>query len=209
MAHVLNIKYGVCWSCTSTVDINSFFCETCHIIQNPADITHFERFGLPAIFELDLNDLYKRYLDLQRQVHPDRFVQKSSQEKLFSERHTALLNEGYEILKSPVKRAFYLLKLFGFDTEEDSSAAHKDPTILLEIMELREAHAEITTATDQQNFRHQLHHEIVSAVEEINQAFQHDQPERAYHPSLRLRYLTRFEDELLANDDYTLRRVVN
>lgn len=209
MAQIRDIGYSVCWSCKAATEPHAFFCETCHVIQSPTDINHFERFGLEPQFALDLKDLEKRYLALQRKLHPDKFINKSFQERVFSERHAALLNEGFEILKTPVKRAFYMLKLVGLSIDEETPSTPKDPHILIEAMELRETYADITTASDAQNFNQLLTHKIDSVMAEIIRAFQHHHPEGAFHPALRLRYLTRLQDELSETQDYSVTRVVN
>lgn len=209
MANIREIGYSVCWSCKTTLDTHAFFCDSCHLIQNPEDISHFERFGLDPQFTLDEADLHNRYLKLQRKLHPDKFIHKSFQERVFSERHTALLNEGYDILKTPVKRAFYLLKLLGMPLDEDAATTPKDPQILIEAMELRETYAEINTANDAHTFEQLIHHKIDSTLAEIGRAFQHQHPEAALYPSLRLRYLTRLQDELNTSQDYNTARVVN
>ena len=35
---------------------------------------HFELFGIPVRFEVDTGELDRRYRELQREVHPDRFA---------------------------------------------------------------------------------------------------------------------------------------
>ena len=42
--------------------------------------THFELFGLPQSFDVDQEILDRNYRELQRNVHPDRFVNASDQE---------------------------------------------------------------------------------------------------------------------------------
>lgn len=109
--------------------------------------THFELFELPVSFDVDLSQLNQRYRELQRVVHPDKFVNASDRERLLSVEKAALINEAYQILKTPQRRARYMLELQGisFDDEKDMAL---DPAFLMEQIELREALSELSQATD-------------------------------------------------------------
>jgi len=109
--------------------------------------THFELFELPVSFDVDLSELNQRYRELQRVVHPDKFVNASDRERLLSVEKAALINEAYQILKTPQRRARYMLELQGvsFDNEKDMAL---EPAFLMEQIELREALSELSQATD-------------------------------------------------------------
>ena len=108
---------------------------------------YFEIFGLPVDFSLDINSLTERYRELQKTVHPDRFANASDRDRRLAVQQAALINEALETLKSPLKRARYLLQLNGiqFDDEKET---HLDPEFLMEQMELREAVADVRQQTD-------------------------------------------------------------
>ena len=84
--------------------------------------THFELFELPISFDVDLSDLSQRYRELQRVAHPDKFVNASDRERLHSVEKAAAINEAYQVLKSPQRRARYMLELqsVSFDDEVQS-----------------------------------------------------------------------------------------
>lgn len=109
--------------------------------------THFELFELPVSFELDLQDLNQRYRELQRAVHPDRFANASDRERRLSVDKAATVNDAYQILKSPQRRARYMLELqsVSFDDEKDIAL---DPVFLMEQIELREALEELNHNSD-------------------------------------------------------------
>ena len=109
--------------------------------------THFELFELPVSFELELQDLSQRYRELQRAVHPDRFANASDLEKRLSVEKAAAINDAYQILKLPQRRARYMLELQGvsFDDEKDTAV---DPIFLMEQIELREALGELSNNAD-------------------------------------------------------------
>ena len=102
----------------------------------------FQFFGLEQKLRVDLEALQKRFYELSRQWHPDRFGRKSPAEQAEALEATAILNDGYRTLKDPVKRAEYLLKEEGFPIGEQRS---KDvpPELLEEVFELNMALEEL------------------------------------------------------------------
>lgn len=109
--------------------------------------THFELFELPVSFEIDLQDLSQRYRELQRVVHPDKFANASDRERRLSVEKAAVINEAYQVLKSPQRRARYMLELqsVSFDDEKDTAL---DPSFLMEQIELREALGDLNQNED-------------------------------------------------------------
>jgi molecular chaperone HscB len=99
---------------------------------------HFEIFGAPARFKVDVSALEARYRELQREVHPDRFAASSQAEQRVSMQLATRVNEAYQTLKSPLKRAGYLLQLSGVDPELETDTA-MPAEFLAEQMEKREA----------------------------------------------------------------------
>ncbi len=95
----------------------------------------FEFFGLERKLQVDAETLQKRFYELSRQWHPDRFGRKGAAEQAEALEATSILNDGYRTLKDPVKRAEYLLKEEGFPIGEQRS---KDvpPELLEEVFEL-------------------------------------------------------------------------
>lgn len=95
----------------------------------------FRFFGLDPKLSVDLPDLQKRFYELSRQWHPDRFSRKGADEQAQALEATAILNDGYRTLKDPVKRAEYMLTEEGFPIAEQRS---KDvpPELLEEVFDL-------------------------------------------------------------------------
>ena len=106
------------------------------IVKPEKKFDHFSVFGLEKVFSIDAAELSKKYKNLQRELHPDKFGQADEDEKDASEEWSALVNDGYKILLKPLPRAIYLLELVGFPFEEEN--INIDPEFLGEIMELNE-----------------------------------------------------------------------
>ncbi len=97
----------------------------------------FELFELPVSYEVDLNQVQKKYMDLQKQVHPDKFANASDREKRLSMQQTSWVNEALATLKDPVLRATYLLKLKGTDINLENETT-MDAAFLMQQLEMRE-----------------------------------------------------------------------
>src|SRR5258708_30152591 len=95
-----------------------------------ADKNYFELFGLPAAFDLDVENLAARYRDLARATPPDRYASGSDFERRLAMQMTTLLNEAHRVLKDPICRAGYLLQLKGV-TWPEGTAVTMPPAFLM------------------------------------------------------------------------------
>ncbi|WP_444885874.1 Fe-S protein assembly co-chaperone HscB [Microbulbifer sp. PSTR4-B] len=105
------------------------------------NLTHFEIFGLDPAFELDRSALSARYRELQREFHPDKYASKSEREQLLAIQMAAQINEAHTVLRDPVQRAAYLLKLAGVEVPPEQTTA--DTEFLMQQMVLRERLEEV------------------------------------------------------------------
>ena len=108
---------------------------------------HFELFGLPARFDVDLGALDAAYREVQGRVHPDRFVNATGAEQRVAMQWATRANEAYQTLKNPQKRAQYLCELNGVDLQTESNTA-MPMDFLMQQMEWREALGEARAAKD-------------------------------------------------------------
>lgn len=108
---------------------------------------HFELFGLPIGFQVDGSELAVRYRELQKVVHPDRFAASGQHSQRLSLQAATLVNEAFQTLKEPLRRAQYLLSLQGVDVDPQQQSLN-DPAFLMQQMELREMLDEVRTAGD-------------------------------------------------------------
>jgi molecular chaperone HscB len=108
---------------------------------------YFELFGLSSQFAIDLNLLDLNYRKLQSEVHPDRFVSSSPNDRMQSMQVATQANDAYRTLKHPTARARYLLQLQGIETLEDSNTAMPTDFLMMQ-MEWREAAEDAKAARD-------------------------------------------------------------
>ena len=83
----------------------------------------------------------------KKKVHPDRFAHGSNQEQMLAVKKSTLINDAYQTLKKPLKRAQYLLELRGISMPNEQ-ASFGDVGFLMHQMELREMLDEVKHADD-------------------------------------------------------------
>ena len=98
----------------------------------------FELFGLPQQFALDRGQLDDTWKALQREAHPDRFAPEGAAAQRVAMQWSVRINEAYQRLKDPLKRAAYLCELRGVPVQAESNKA-MPPAFLMQQMEWREA----------------------------------------------------------------------
>jgi molecular chaperone HscB len=98
----------------------------------------FELFDLPVQFAQDSAVLDARWKELQREAHPDKFAAQGAAAQRLAMQWSVRINEAYQRLKSPLKRAMYLCELHGAPIEAESNTA-MPPDFLMQQMQWREA----------------------------------------------------------------------
>jgi molecular chaperone HscB len=108
---------------------------------------HFALLGLARQQDIDDVELERVYRDIQSQVHPDKHAHQGESDRRLSMQWATRVNEAYLTLKSPLKRAEYLLRLVGHDPEIEHNTAM--PTdFLMQQMEWRERVEQAHQAAD-------------------------------------------------------------
>lgn len=98
----------------------------------------FALFGLPERFEQDRAAIDARWKELQREAHPDKFAGQGAAAQRVAMQWSVRINEAYQRLKDPGKRAAYLCELRGAPIEAENNTA-MPAEFLMEQMEWREA----------------------------------------------------------------------
>ncbi len=100
-------------------------------------LNFFTLLQLPEAFVIDLETLHQNYQSIQKDIHPDRFATFDDEAKLESIKKTAQVNDAYQTLKSPIRRAEYLLQLKGINIHDEKYTAVPQD-FLMQQMEWRE-----------------------------------------------------------------------
>lgn len=102
------------------------------------DATDFELFDLPPTFAQDRALLDARWKELQREAHPDRFAAQGAAAQRVAMQWSVRINEAYQRLKDPIKRASYLCMLNGVPIDAEHNTA-MPADFLMQQMEWRES----------------------------------------------------------------------
>jgi molecular chaperone HscB len=85
--------------------------------------TDFALFAVPARFAQDRAALDARWKELQREAHPDRFAAQGAAAQRVAMQWSVRINEAYQRLKDPIKRASYLCALNGSPIDAENNTA--------------------------------------------------------------------------------------
>ena len=98
----------------------------------------FALFGVPEQFAQDAAQLAERWKTLQKEAHPDRFAAQGAAAQRVAMQWSVRINEAYQRLKDPLKRAAYLCELHGAPIRAEDNTA-MPAAFLMQQMEWREA----------------------------------------------------------------------
>jgi molecular chaperone HscB len=124
-----------------------------------APLDCFAALGLPRKLTIDLDALERRYHDLSRKLHPDRFVSKGPKVRDASLRATAMLTRSYRTLRDPVARGLYWLELR--DEKLADNNKRVPPEVAELVFEVQEQLAEMQLSPDPEA-AHELATEITA-----------------------------------------------
>ena len=124
-------------------------------------VSDFELFNVPVQFAQDRTQLDMRWKDLQRHAHPDKFTSQGVAAQRVAMQWSVRINEAYQRLKDPMRRAAYLCELGGAPIQAESNTTMPS-AFLMQHMEWREAMDEATDVTSLENL-----HEVVKQAQKM------------------------------------------
>lgn len=172
-----------------------------------SDQNYFSLLEISCDFEVDLEAVRETYLSLQRKFHPDQFTASDESEQLTALHSSTLLNDAYETISSPLKRAAYLLGLSGVNVEQTSQ---KDlgMELLMEQMELREVLGSLPDGEqgleELETLQDAVREKVASCQSEFGKAFAKKDlllSKRLYH---KLQFLVKLTTEITEDEDRRL-----
>lgn len=153
--------FVTCWKCKKPILLPQgtalFWCP-CeeNMILPPTSGNFFNIFQCPEEYTINMVRLKNIYVELQKQLHPDKFSNRSQVELEFSSQQSALVNEAYGTLSTPYHRGIYLLELRGFSINEDENTSAGDNQFLEGIMKLNESVAGCSNDQDSELLKSQI-----------------------------------------------------
>ncbi|ELT96361.1 hypothetical protein CAPTEDRAFT_162651 [Capitella teleta] len=185
-----------CWKCGTDLDPvgQQYFCD-CGVVQPPKLCRDFFcMMGMKVDFDVNVPDLKKQFTTLQRNLHPDKFTQKSETEKEFSLQQSSTVNKAYSTLLKPLSRALYMLELKGIFIEESNISA--EPKFLMEILEINEELAEADSLEAVEDIRTTNQKVMDDITASLSVAFRNGDLEEAKILISKLKYYANIEDKV-------------
>lgn len=135
-------------------------------------------------------------MQTQRIMHPDAWSSKPEKEKATAAEYSALLNKAYETLRSPLKRAEYLLSLRGVDLSERDKL--EDVEFIHRVMELREEIEFAESVNEVEAVLERNKAGLNGALSDFEQAYTTGDYEAAKEACVRLKYWAGVEESAQA-----------
>ena len=161
----------------------------------------FELFGLPRRFAQDRSALDARWKDLQREAHPDKFAAQGAAAQRLAMQWSVRINEAYQRLKDPLKRAAYLCELGGAPVNAENNTA-MPADFLMQQMEWREALDATTSLVELEALHEQVALSRSAALRRCEELIdrQHDYVQ-AVEQVRALMFIDRFSSDIEARAD--------
>jgi molecular chaperone HscB len=161
----------------------------------------FELFALPERFAQERAAIDARWKELQREAHPDKFAAQGGAAQRLALQWSVRINEGYQRLKDPLKRAAYLCELRGAPIEAENNTA-MPPEFLMQQMHWREELEEAATEADVDKLSDELAAARREALQAIEQALDRDADAPAAARRVRtLMFIERFAHDVEKRSD--------
>ncbi|MGL9778983.1 MAG: iron-sulfur cluster co-chaperone HscB C-terminal domain-containing protein [Wolbachia sp.] len=143
--------------------------------------SYFTLFEIEPTFNISFDELEKKYIELSRTE-----INEGQSKNIIN------INKAYQILKSPLKRAEYLLDLFRVKSQKD----HLNSEILNESMEIREC---LLDCSDLQFANRIINEKIKDCTKNLIDAFATKNFDEAATQVFRLKYLYKSFEEVKKN----------
>lgn len=175
-------------------------------METDTSMNYFELYDLPVSFSPDAGEVKKKYYELSRKYHPDRFTLADDATKIEVLRMSAMNNDAYKVLNSADATMAYILKLHEILEEEEKYSL--PPDFLMEMMDLNEAISEYELEPENEDLRTQAIEGIGSQMEEWQESvapllakYDNEQPDMALLGQIkdayfRKKYLLRIKERI-------------
>ncbi|XP_072271567.1 iron-sulfur cluster co-chaperone protein HscB [Pyxicephalus adspersus] len=186
----------LCWSCHNVVSRSELFCPSCRSLQPPDHSQdYFQILHCDRSYEINIQELQRKYRNLQRSLHPDYFSQKSQLERDISDQQSSLVNKAYDTLLSPLSRGIYLLGIHGI-TLPEGTEGDMDVPFLTEILEVNEQLIDANSDVEIEEIGNVIQEKCQELIENVREAFQKDDLEGAKTFLTKMKYYTNILEQV-------------
>lgn len=160
------------------------------------DDNDFDLFGVARRFAQDRAALDARWRALQAEVHPDKFAADGAAAQRVAVQWAVRVNEAYQRLKDPLKRAAYLCELAGQPINAENNTAMPG-AFLMQQMEWRESLDEARTVEQVEALAEAVDAHRSVALQTLQQLLDEQQDPAAAAQQVRaLMFVERFAEDV-------------
>jgi molecular chaperone HscB len=160
------------------------------------DDNDFDLFGVAQRFAQDRAELDARWRALQAEVHPDRFASEGAAAQRIAVQWAVRVNEAYQRLKDPLKRAGYLCELAGQRIDAENNTAMPG-AFLMQQMAWREALDEARAEADVEALAEQVAAHRSEAIARLQRTLDDERDTAAAAQQVRaLMFVERFAEDV-------------
>jgi molecular chaperone HscB len=158
-------------------------------------MNYFELFEFDIAPIIEKSLLTKKYLQLQKQYHPDNYSLSDENEQNQSLEMSSLINKAFAVFKDDIKTIGYFLEIKGLISEDEK---YQLPSaFLMEMMEVNEQIDDgnfVVSSVD--NIQHELDQEIQFVIQKNASSFTDEQLLKFKEFYYKKKYLKRILDRL-------------
>jgi molecular chaperone HscB len=175
--------------------------------RTKSSMSYFELFGLPEQFSVDGGLLASQFRELQKRFHPDNVATGSEREKLIAVQKASEINDAYQVLKTPIARAEYILALHDVDIRGEQQTM-QDSEFLMQQMLLREELEELESSSDVEtalfDFDAKVAQQYKSMLDAVAVELEQSQWEQAASTVRKLKFIAKLKNEVARVEDKLL-----
>ncbi|EDW68527.2 co-chaperone protein HscB homolog isoform X1 [Drosophila virilis] len=184
---------SACWNCQKLG--KHMICAECGCLQDVDNSTnYFTLLNFPVKFSLQAPELTQRFRQLQAQVHPDKYSNKTVREQTNSADWSSLVNKAYKTLSVPLERGQYMLQLEGEQMPQDNSALNA--TFLMAMMERNEEVEEAADSDALDKLSAQLSQEQEAKAQKLTAQFEANDLAAVKQTLVEMKYLQSIQSSI-------------
>lgn len=140
-------------------------------MYKPGEDDPFAHFGIEPHFDLNVERLDLAYFKGQKEYHPDRYINKTKEQKKEAQRVSSALNLAYAELKDPILRAKNLLKYLNPEAPWIEDETYMDEETLMQMMIVRETLESAASPDEAKRIVIDMQRQMEIEVRKMSEAF--------------------------------------
>eukprot|EP00055_Hartaetosiga_balthica_P013351 m.68196 g.68196 ORF g.68196 m.68196 type:complete len:257 (+) comp8239_c0_seq1:126-896(+) len=188
------LRYS-CWKCGSN-SLSPLICSSCNTVMKVASepVSYFQLLDIPQGFDINGDGLETKFYDTMKLLHPDKFGMEPKDVQDAAAETAAILNNAFSTMRSPLKRAEYLLELNGVGLTDESRMEF--PSVIMQIMEMNEKVDGCNDEEKLESFDEDIEEKRDAILVQLSTAFKKKDFPQAKEHTIMYKYLGRVQEQI-------------